>query len=926
MLTLRTFGGLTLLRGDIPLAGAAVQRRRLALLARVAAAGRAGAGRGLLMAQLWPDADEEHARRALNQLVYALRRDLGDEVLTGANELRLDARVIASDVESFRDAVDRGDWERAAGAYRGPFLDGFHLIDMPEYLRWADDERDALARDYTRALTKLAAAAAARGDRPGEVDWLRRLTAADRHDSRAALRLVEALAASGDRAGALRHAQVHEAMVRTELGVDAGPEMAGVVARLKREPAAPAALPPNVRPAADGPPAPADAVALPATATQPRRRHVSHRAAAVGAAAALGAAAFAIVGWLATRPPSVPALGQGGHRDWVIIADVADSGTDRAFDRAMALALTTGLEQSPRVTVMPASRIGETLVRMRRPPAETLLDERTAREVAERDGARVVVVPAVARADSGYVLTARIIDPQNGNTLAAELARARTSAGVLDALDQLSRALRRDFGESALSSAHAGVPLPRATTRSLDALEKFAAGRRAFDARHDAEAEDLWKAAIALDSDFALAHVALGGLYYWDENRRPEGDAHFARATALLGRLPEGEQTLIRANIAGWRGDRLGAVRIYRAYLMQHPDDPNTLFQLGYNAMRGHEYAEARTAFARLAAIDSTDFGVWINIATVDRSLGELRPALDAYHRAFALYPEAATTGNMNNEYGAAYIGLGMLDSAERVYRTMLAVDGAGASPRRRDGYQSLAFLSMWRGRYRAALADLDSALVIDRALGDQPGAARQVLLAAELRFALGEPRAARRDLAAFDSVFRRTYLVPTMLLWAGRIAARDGDAARAAVFADSLERRANRESREDQASIAMIRGELALLAGQPNGARDRLAEAQALDRGAYLDEAAAHAAFADSDFAAASRMYGALSGISECCFEGSEFARLAPYWVGRSEEAQRHRDAATAAYRVFLSQWADADSDLVAVHDARQRLSVLAH
>ncbi|HEY7895927.1 MAG TPA: BTAD domain-containing putative transcriptional regulator [Gemmatimonadaceae bacterium] len=884
--------------------------------------GSRGLGRAAPMAQLWPDADEEHARRALNQLVYAVRRDFGDDVFTGANELRINPDVMTSDVGAFTDALDEGDWECAVTVYKGPFLDGFHLAEAPEYDRWADEQRDALVREYARALTKLADAEAQRGDPAAEVEWLRRLAAADRHDSRIALRLMQALSAAGDRAGALRHAQIHEAIVRAELGVDAGPAVAALVDRLRSESASSPARssPPHGTQQMNGDTHPDAAAAVDARATPPARgrRRVVRRVASIGLPVA-AAAAFA--GWIALRAPHVPGLAAAGHRDWVVVSDVADAGGDPSFDRAVSLALTTGLDQSPRVAVMPGSRIDETLVRMRREPGTGPLDEATAREVARRDGARLVVVPAVARADSGYVLTARIIDPITDSTLAAELTRATNSAGVLDALDKLSRGLRRDFGESVWSLATESVPLPEATTRSLGALENYAEGQRAFGLRHEVEAEELWKAALRQDSDFAMAHADLGGLYYWYENRRPQGDAEFARAVALLDRLPEGERMLIRARIAGWRGDRSGAVHLYREYLLQYPDDRAALFQLGYNAMRGHEYADARAAFTRLAVVDSASYGVWVNMATVDRALGDFRAALVAYHRAFALYPDAATMGNMNNEYGATYVGLGMLDSAEQVFRTMLPNGGV----QQRDGYQSLAFLAMWRGRYTAALSYVDSALVVDRALNDASGAARHVLFVAQLDYALGARRDARKSLASFDSLFRQTYLEPTLLMWAGRLAARDGDAARATVMMDSLERRAHLDSPEDRASLSMMRGEMALLSGRMQAAREPFAVAASLEPTEYFREAAAHGAFSDSDFAAASRLYGDLARDRACCYEGSEFVRVAPYWVGRAEEAQQHRDAAALAYRTFVDSWSDADTALILLRDARRRLLALA-
>ena len=85
MLRIKCLGQLTVLREDgQPLAGAASQPRRLAILALLARAGDRGITREKVIGYLWPDSDEERARRLLSQAVYMLRRDLGsDDAIVG---------------------------------------------------------------------------------------------------------------------------------------------------------------------------------------------------------------------------------------------------------------------------------------------------------------------------------------------------------------------------------------------------------------------------------------------------------------------------------------------------------------------------------------------------------------------------------------------------------------------------------------------------------------------------------------------------------------------------------------------------------------------------------------------------------------------------------------------------------------------------
>src|SRR5215210_3414048 len=103
---LETFGKLSLSGGA---AGTlSHQRRRLALLALLAAAGERGLSRDALLGYLWPDSTAENGRHSLEQLLHALRRSLGDSVFSGVNPVRLDRDVVASDVDDFECALSRG--------------------------------------------------------------------------------------------------------------------------------------------------------------------------------------------------------------------------------------------------------------------------------------------------------------------------------------------------------------------------------------------------------------------------------------------------------------------------------------------------------------------------------------------------------------------------------------------------------------------------------------------------------------------------------------------------------------------------------------------------------------------------------------------------------------------------------------------------
>ena len=156
MFRLRTFGGLVLERDGAPHTGPATQRRRLALLALLAA-GKSGVSRERLMSQLWPDSDPARARHSLDDALSAIRRDLrSDTVFLGVGTLRLDPDVLACDLAEYAAALQCGDVERAVALYAGPFLDGFVVPDAADFDMWMELERARRTREHLRTLDALA--------------------------------------------------------------------------------------------------------------------------------------------------------------------------------------------------------------------------------------------------------------------------------------------------------------------------------------------------------------------------------------------------------------------------------------------------------------------------------------------------------------------------------------------------------------------------------------------------------------------------------------------------------------------------------------------------------------------------------------------------------------------------------------------------
>ncbi|MEO7085096.1 MAG: hypothetical protein ABI442_03195, partial [Gemmatimonadaceae bacterium] len=190
-LRLRTFGSVFLSNDGVLLTGPAGQRRLLALLTVVAAAGEKGISRDKVLALLWSEGAPDKSRHALTQALYHTRKALaGSQIFLNGGDLRINPTVLTSDVGDFQHALDEGRLSEVADLYTGAFLDGFYLNGDPGFDFWVSSERDRLSRQYADTLLALADEAAAAGDTSGERRWRGKLAEHDPLDGAATARLM----------------------------------------------------------------------------------------------------------------------------------------------------------------------------------------------------------------------------------------------------------------------------------------------------------------------------------------------------------------------------------------------------------------------------------------------------------------------------------------------------------------------------------------------------------------------------------------------------------------------------------------------------------------------------------------------------------------------------------------------------------------
>jgi len=294
------------------------------------------------------------------------------------------------------------------------------------------------------------------------------------------------------------------------------------------------------------------------------------------------------------------------ERDPLIVAEFANRTSDSTIATSITEALRIDLAQSPAVRLIGPDAIAQTLVLMQQDPSAHLT-EQLAREVSERLGARAVVAGDIAPLAGGYVLSVRLVSAEDGSTLLAGRETADGAAGIIVAVEQLSRKLREGIGES-LRSIRAEPPLAQVTTGSLAALKAYSEGARAADENRDVEAVRLLQQAVALDSNFAMAWRKLGVAIGHMANDREAEFAAITRAYQLRDRLPPREAGHVEAyyfNVV--LSDRTRSIPAYERLITSWPDDDIALSNLSEAYGAEERFAEMEQLQRRVMALGQFD-------------------------------------------------------------------------------------------------------------------------------------------------------------------------------------------------------------------------------------------------------------------------------------------------------------------------------
>jgi len=167
-----------------------------------------------------------------------------------------------------------------------------------------------------------------------------------------------------------------------------------------------------------------------------------------------------------------------------------------------------------------------------------------AREVAQRERLKALIAGSIGNLGSHFVLALEAVNADTGDVMAREQVEVTAKELVLTSLGAATARLREKLGESLASIQKFDVPLPRATTQSLEALHAYALALDEGRLNPRVEAIPHLKRAIEIDPSFAMAYAVLSGVYY-NTGQSALAPPLAAKAFELRDRVSERERFVI---------------------------------------------------------------------------------------------------------------------------------------------------------------------------------------------------------------------------------------------------------------------------------------------------------------------------------------------------------------------------------------------
>jgi serine/threonine protein kinase/tetratricopeptide (TPR) repeat protein len=596
------------------------------------------------------------------------------------------------------------------------------------------------------------------------------------------------------------------------------------------------------------------------------------------------------------------------ERDTVLLTDFVNTTGEPVFDGTLKQALAVQLGQTPFLNLFPEDRVRETLRFMGRSPDDRITRD-VGREICERQGLKAMLTGSIASLGSHYVITLEALNPRSGDPIAREQIEAESKEKVLSALGTAASNLRQKLGESLSSIQKYDVSIEQATTSSLDALKAYAMGNEERAKGRGRESLALYKRAVDLDPNFAMAYARIG-VFYINQEQLETAKEYLQKAYDLRDRVSERERLYIIEKYYNYiTGEMDKGTETLQTWARLYPKDfiPHNNLSLNYQILGNHE--EALKEGLEAARLSPNNISARENVVSSFMHLGRIDEAEQAAKEVEKLNPDALSVHYMKYFFAFLRRDQAAMDRE---------IEWAKGKPEEAEITITLANTAAYFGKIKQSEDLVKRAIEMFKAQSRHENATKELLGMAATQLLVGRCQQATENSKAGLALYRgRNSLVGAALIYAGC-----NDLNQAQTIVNQLRSTYPTDTVISSLMVPLVQSEIEKRRGNLAEA-SRLSETlRSYDRGLVMgltDNYVRGNVFLEqrkSDEAAA-EFQKIIDSPAIDPF--SPVHALAHLCLGRAAVLKGDTAAARKAYQDFFALWKDADQDLPVLVEARK-------
>jgi tetratricopeptide (TPR) repeat protein len=393
--------------------------------------------------------------------------------------------------------------------------------------------------------------------------------------------------------------------------------------------------------------------------------------------------------------------------------------------------LITALEQSHRLSVLTRSRMFDILKQLGDGNVEHI-DERLGKDIARHAQLDVLIIASIRKLGALYIIDLKALEPDRDEYLFTAQEEGDGQEHIPGMLDKLAERTRIGLKEKLEQIRTTSLKVAEVTTPNLEAYQHFFKGEEYINKLKFEDAQREFKQAIALDSSFGLAYYRLAYAISWNIGNEQIALKPIRKAFTLMDRIPAKERYLVRAEKAQLEEGMAAGIAVLRKMERTYPDDKEMIYNIGDWSYHIRDYQTTEEYLRKVLDIDPNFPRALQHMCWLYRDTGEYSKMQDAAQRyvgatrseeASALLVDALTFSGKPHEglalleelskdsshpwtYLDAMAGINTMirdyGRAESLLLRLIEEEQPPAAKRR--GYQQLAALYPYLGRYREAL------------------------------------------------------------------------------------------------------------------------------------------------------------------------------------------------------------------------------